>query len=411
VQIIKFDLIWRILIFLFILVLTATIVRFFFSEQTKSLQTSSKGKYGKVLEDLQRIATEGSYKGDDKPFGKVDPDVLSSQLGELKKRELGSNDLHVELSAKISEIKLLGGSFSLINANEIAMDNARKIGMITSTASILSAGIYILIYVVGIYAFIFITFISHLKSKTIDDELLSEFSRAMNAVSLVPSIDPVRYYRERASEISQSRRDDKSSFISYLSNLGLLGTLFGLAVAFYTAASSFPAELKEVFGSNESQIIVVGGLIQTIYNYSFAVITSLVAYSMAMCLRLIIGADRTGIVKLFDEMAAKKMNELDTSSGATEMAIVEYVRQIVKGTDIEGRLKGALSDILIFVDATSKTIKSEILELKETIINTKTDHTNLIIRMKGAEIILEQLAESSKILNDKLDRVVNELNK
>ena len=130
---------------------------------------------------------------------------------------------------------------------------------------------------------------------------LENFKKMSSDPHKYASIDPVGYNRTIIIERDEKKRADEDEKFNRIVNLGLIGTLVGLALAFYAAAASFPADVAESMKTNASQAAVVTGLIQSIYSYSFAVISSLVAYSVVLSMKYLREVLTIDYVKRFDE--------------------------------------------------------------------------------------------------------------
>ena len=408
-KLLTFSTFGRSLLFFVVLALTLVIAINFYFEQAESLEVVSMGQFRKIVKDLLDETTSGAGLTGD--LGEINIDRLREELTRLQDPEIRLKEISTVLVEKVDQIKIMGGSALVVGKYRAHLKKANEIRVVTFFGSYLSGAMYALIYFLALFTFVYILFISPGRRSKRVDELFKGFDSVMSGSTLIPSIDPLSFYRTRAIELNESSITKENGFINYLANLGLLGTLFGLALAFYTAASSFPTDLSSVFGSNESQLIVVSGLIQTIFNYSFAVITSLVAYSLALCLRILRGATKISILKDFDKKAYDKMILLDYSRGATERAIVTYIKEIVSKVDLEGRLKSILDDLMIFVEATKTTIEAEVIRLKESVGKTAEMSVYVNNKVKGLDGVLDQLKESGELLRDKLDRITQEMAK
>lgn len=422
----SFSAIWRIALFWVTLAINFQIVYIFYQEQNRSLAEVGIQQLRRVLGEMHDEATKG--RGVRGGMGR-DVEGIRGTLADLKKADYPADVLSQRLHELLVLMRSTGAEADLLNRFSGEIERGDQIRVITTWGNNLSTVIYLLIFGLAVYTFFFVLLFAERGRKSRLEGIIGAFRSSLASVSLTPGVDPVTYYRTRVEELNAESIGKENAYILHLNALGLLGTLFGLTLAFYVAASAFPRDLSSVFGSNESQQVVVGGLVQTIYNYAFAVITSLVAYSQSMTLRLLRGARKSNVLAEFDKHVQDALSRVDVRTGATERAIVAYIQEIVARSDIEERLKFVLADVAIYVDAAKKIVEDDIKKFRESIaaaskelseavekgkkaMEETTDATaGMSVRITAYEILLGQLKHSSEILGGKLDRVNKELGK
>jgi hypothetical protein len=121
------------------------------------------------------------------------------------------------------------------------------------------------------------------------------------------TFDPVGYYRTVVIDEQDRVRFEEDEKFTPMVNIGIIGTLVGLALAFYSAAANFPAEISKSFTVVDAQTAVASGLIQSIFNYSFAVMSSLVAYLVVGTMKPIRAALSSDFVEEFDKLINEVM--------------------------------------------------------------------------------------------------------
>jgi len=409
---------WKIgvfILFLLVLLLNFNVVKFFAEEQRSSINTHNLNQFRRIAQHLRQDVTEG--EGATGGLGKIDRDSVTRQLDDALKSE-DTKQMKKILDDVIAYMKDKGAKEEHLNKYEKEKGEAEKAIRITLWGSKISYGIYFVIFFIVGLSFVQIVCCSPRRSKSKAREIINEFNTWLLSPSLIASLNPISYYKELANEADAGEGIKVNVLLNHLTNMGLLGTLFGLALAFYTAASSFPLDIEHALETGENKTMVITGLIQTIYNYSFAVITSLVAYSLAMCLRIINNASRVSISKLFGDNAFKLIRSASIPVGALAGDIEKTVERMVEQAKVKEHIEEALIGVNSYITGMSEAVEEEIKETRrkfdELTKSTQTateENKTLLKRIKQLEEELMKLTAASAVLRNKIDNLVTEMRK
>jgi len=159
------------------------------------------------------------------------------------------------------------------------LEQTSKLITVTNAGHFLGKGIYWTIYsVFGIV--LFFMFWQYLKTELFVREKISHLKDPSKKLSL-------DNYRKLVLDYANGSETIISNGLYILITMGIIGTFLGLALAFYSASQSFPPTgISASVADDNIKAMAVSGLIQTIYNYSYAILTSLLAYTLSIILRV-----------------------------------------------------------------------------------------------------------------------------
>ncbi len=185
-------------------------------------------------------------------------------------------------------------------------------------------------------------------------------------------------YEKETEKLNQSNRT-MGVLLSWIVRLGILGTLFGVMLAFYEMAQGMMQLKAADDGNGNISSIIKDSMIQALLGNSVAVITSIVAHSATFFLELILGI--TGL-RIFSnreliETAYLKMQERPEFTMGYRCRVEEHANTIINKLQV---ISGEASDI----GSIAKDIKADVEEIRDNAssINQNTEeissYTDLI---------------------------------
>lgn len=413
------------IILFIVLLLDVYIVIFFSKEQTKGINEHNKYQIIGFFQRLRSDIMEGGIRMIDKnKYDKSIEELIDYVQSWSDLSELGT--LEYKFNEIVNNIKRDGGEATIIDKyRHNFINKIVKNIKIISWGSKISVIFYGIIFILVFISLIHIVFNSpRIQKKNIKDIELRV--KNFTGFALSDTIENISYVKELAKEYDTSIIEKTNRYLNNLINLGLLGTLFGLALAFYTAASSFPSDLERVLETEENKTVVILGLIQTIYNYSFAVITSLVAYSLATCLRVINSSIFTSAVKKLNELIDKnkligpRVIMIERIITDTVKILVEQIptKEVLKEkieminsyiTNIISYLKEDLENIRNSISQLNNKVNNMNNSMNEEYENMKNRITQLEIVMRQFEMIIKELSDSGAKLGRKIENIVQSM--
>jgi len=289
----------------------------------------------------------------------------------------------------------------LIELHQNKYDRAESVQFFTNWGFRLSIIIYVIIGFLAIRLLLF--WFSHFKLNRDEFNVsIEHFNDSMGFEFLHPFVDKVSFYRQKVIEIEDNRLDKEESLSNLLVRIGLIGTLFGLAMAFYTAASSFPQDAGAVYRELSTKEQVVTGLIQTIMNYSFAIVTSLAAYSLAFCLHIIGSVFRqdSNYIQHFDDIAGGIL----AGVVPVKNPLWGKIEEILERIDVEGQIESFLKEMKEELSKQLNEVKLKIEELNTHLSSMQDDVKGRSIKEK-----LEALEQEITDLKDAIARINKKL--
>ncbi|MBZ0265922.1 hypothetical protein K8I28_14785 [bacterium] len=220
-----------------------------------------------------------------------------------------------------------------------------------------SALIYIIIVFIVILFIIFyrITYVK--KKRSIIASMCSaggiiEKHRAKSVDQQMTLVRGIRDFVIREVGALESEEDFWSTL---LIRMGLIGTLWGLGLAFISAAMSFPGQnLKDIMVESGALETALFGLIQTIYSYGFAVATSFVAYLIALGFRVSMKFIKPDFMKQYDDYVGA---ELAIISEFSKEQLEEIRKNIESVRNLVDTNTNALNTLYKSIDSIGKTNK------------------------------------------------------
>ncbi len=373
--------VWYTIPFVLGLIILIHILGFTVSRQYVICNSQIKHHFVRVLDDINNGLSD-----DNLSFSSLRDSLVSDsvQLGLFLK----TKSIKSRIDSAINNSDQWKEGRYLENAKK-DYDSAKDTEKVAKFGFVISLLVYGLIF---IYAFKILIFWHNygLKFNNKLDDIQKDMDTICKINSNTPSIEYANYFRLLIVEREDILLGKSETYSGLLTRLGLIGTLFGLAMAFYSAGSSMPVDISIGMDENAKKLIT-SGLVQTIMNYSFSVVTSLVAYTFAFCLH-ILGGHVQRNYSYIDKYDSYVLSYLKSANGT--ITIEQQKKQVIKETEIENAIKEMLTAFRTGIAQEIKKVRKHVSDFKKALVETKNK-----LEIKEIDELQTSLSKTNKKLN------------